>query len=118
MLHGRSDVQGMVVEDTAEGEAPMTPLFYLGRWDVTVVPWTDPQADLSMELARYPDDRRPNYVIFIGEEDLDERVARTEAVMGRLQLVGRAEPGLVDQVVHWLNPVNRNEVLQVMRTTP
>ena len=117
LLHGRTDVQGLVVEDSAEGEAPMTPLFYLGNWNVTVVPWTDPQADLAGELDRYPDLQRPNYVVFIGEEDLDARVARTEAAMGPLELVGKAQPGLVDQVVHWLNPVNRNEVLQVMRTT-
>jgi hypothetical protein len=29
--------------------------------------------------------------------------------------VGVAEPGLVDRFVHWLNPVNRNETITVMR---
>jgi hypothetical protein len=38
--------------------------------------------------------------------------------MGPLRVIGRAEPGLVDRVVHWLNPVNRNEAIVVARTAP
>jgi hypothetical protein len=43
---------------------------------------------------------------------------RAEQAMGPLRVIGRAEPGLVDRVVHWLNPVNRNEAIVVARTAP
>ncbi|MDX9750922.1 MAG: glycosyltransferase family 39 protein [Flavobacteriales bacterium] len=114
-LRDERPVQGLVIEDTAEGEAPMPPLFYLGQWDVTVQPWTDPGADLGAQLDRFGRGR-PDVVLFFGQEDLDRRVARATAAMGPLRTVAVARPGLVDRVVHWANPVNRNETITVMRT--
>ena len=116
-LRKGAPVQGIVVEDTAEGEAPMPPLYYCGCWHATIVPWTDPAADLAMELACYDGDERPDVVLFIGLEEFDTRWERAQAAMGPLEELGRAEPGLVDRVVHWLNPVNRNETIVIARTT-
>ncbi|MEZ4756588.1 MAG: glycosyltransferase family 39 protein [Flavobacteriales bacterium] len=109
-------VRGMVIEDSAEGEAPMPPLFYSGHWTATVVPWTDPSADLAAELARYPAEKRPNIVLFCGTEEIVPRMQRTMAAMGPLEIIGVARPGLLDRAVHWLNPVNRNEAILVART--
>ena len=49
-------------------------------------------------------------------EDLPQRMARVIAATGPLEVVAVARPGLVDRVVHWLNPVNRNEAILVTRT--
>ena len=117
-LRTEGRLHGLVIEDSAEGEAPMPPLFYLGQWDLTVVPWTDAKADLGEYLGRLPLERRPDVVLFIGEEDLEERKRKATQAMGPLHEVARAEPGLVDRVVHWLNPVNRNETIVIMRTGP
>jgi 4-amino-4-deoxy-L-arabinose transferase-like glycosyltransferase len=117
-LRAEGRLQGLLIEDSAEGEAPMPPLFYLGQWDLTVVPWTDANADLRLHLEQWPLERRPDVVLFIGEEDLEERKRRAAEAMGPLRVIGRAEPGLVDRVVHWLNPVNRNEAIVVARTAP
>jgi hypothetical protein len=106
-------VRGIVMEDSAEGEAPLPPLYYWGRWDATVVPWTDPGADLAAEMARHTGPTRPNAVLFFGLEDLAARLQRAEAAFGPLQEVRRCEPGLVDRVVHWLNPINRNETIVI-----
>jgi hypothetical protein len=114
MLRDR-EVRGMIIEDSNEGEAPMPPLFYSGHWTATVLPWTDPSSDLGAELARYPDNVRPNYVLFYGVEDLPSRMQRTIAAMGPLEVVGVARPGLLDRTIHWLNPVNRNEAIIVAR---
>lgn len=114
MLQGQA-VRGMVIEDSAEGEAPMPPLFYSRHWTATVVPWTDPSADLGKELARYPNGYRPNIVLFCGTEELPARMQRTMAAMGPLEIIGVARPGLLDRAVHWLNPVNRNEAIVVAR---
>ncbi len=111
----RVDVRGMVIEDSAEGEAPMPPLYYSRHWTATVVPWTDPTADLAVELARYPVEQRPNIVLFCGTEELPARMQRAIAAMGALEIIGVAQPGLLDRAVHWLNPVNRNEAIIVAR---
>jgi len=114
-LRGIEGAKGVVVEDTVEGEPPMPPLFYWGKWDAEVVPWHDPEGHLGDELAKYDQVRRPDMVLFIGEEDLEARMRRVEEQAGPLTVVARAEPGLVDRVVHWLNPINRNETIVVAR---
>ena len=115
-LRNEAGIRALLIEDTVEGEAPMPPLFYLGQWDVWVDSWTDPTADLQGRLAQFPPERSPNVVLFIGKEQLPERLARLERVIGPLDILFEAEPGLVDRVVHWLNPVNRNETIVVART--
>lgn len=111
------DVRGIVIEDTYKQTAPMPPLFYSGHWAMAVEPWTDATRDLGARLAAFPDSARPNYVLFIGEEDLPARALRTTQAMGPLRVVAQAEPGALDRLVHWLNPVNRNETILVARTT-
>lgn len=115
MMREIGPVRGIVVEDTAEGEVPLPPLFYWGHWGATVLPWTDPGGDLAAELQKYAPEHRPEMVLFFGLEDLESRRARVESVMGPLEELGRAEPGFVDRVVHWLNPVNRNETIVLTR---
>lgn len=115
LLRGGDPVKGIVVEDTREQEPPQLPRFYLGQWHFHEIPWPDASQDLRAELDRYPAAERPDHILFIGPEDLEARRARAEAAMGPLQQVGVAEPGLLDKVVHWLNPVNRNETILVYR---
>ncbi|MBK9176895.1 MAG: glycosyltransferase family 39 protein [Flavobacteriales bacterium] len=114
-LRDLGPVTGLIIEDTFEGEAPMPPLFYLGQWNMTVLPWTEPTADLDSALVAKSDRPRPNTILFFGEEDLEARKQRIEAVMGPVELIGKAEPGFMDRLVHWLNPVNRNETIVIGR---
>ena len=116
LLRDEPDVRGVVLEDSFKQTAPLPPIYYSGLWNMSVEPWTDPTADLGARLEAYPDSTRPNYVLFIGEEDLPDRARRVSAAMGRLRVVDRVEPGLLDKLVHWLNPVNRNETIIVART--
>ncbi len=109
-------VHGFVVDDTVERDPPWMPMYYLGSWEATQLPYADPSTDLAATIARLPADRRPDAVLFIGQEDLVARMARMTALLGPLEVVAVARPGLVDRVVHWLNPVNRNETITVLRT--
>ncbi len=107
------DVHGFIIEDTAEHDPPMLPLFYLGQWHVSQQFLTDPATNIAA-LEDQPDpEHRPNVVLFIGAEELEARVQRVSHALGPLQFVGRAEPGLLDKVVHWLNPINRNVIISI-----
>jgi len=114
-LREQPPMRGILVEDSAEGEAPMPPLFYLGKWDITVIPWTGAPGDLPALLKTWEASGTPDVVLFIGEEQLEQRMKATEAALGPLHVTGRAEPGLLDRTVHWLNPVNRNETIVIAR---
>ncbi len=117
-MYGLRDVEGIsgfVVEDSFKGTAPMPPLFYAGIWDKPVQPYTDATLDLREVLSVYPVDVRPNIILFIGEEELEDRMARVERSVGPLEVLYRAEPGTLDRLVHWVNEVNRNETITVAR---
>ena len=107
--------QGIVVEDSREHEPPQVPLFYWGRWNASLEYVADTTVDLRAAIERNAPEFRPNVVMFLGEEDLPQRVAWIERHTGPLTPIGIAAPGLVDRFVHWLNPVNRNETIAIYR---
>jgi len=114
-LRGEENIRGFVVEDTFKQTAPMPPLFYLGLWDKPVQPYTDGALHLTEVLSVYPPDVQPNIILFVGEEQLEDRMANVTSELGPLDILFQAEPGALDRLVHWLNPVNRNEVITVAR---
>ncbi len=119
-LREQGPIVGLVLDDIEEEEPMMPPLFYLGQWDLEIVPWGTSMQDerLGNWLDSLQKPRRPDIVLFIGEEQLATRIARMERDYGAVRIIGRSEPGFVDRVVHWLNPVNRNETIVLARVTP
>lgn len=107
--------RGVIVEDSHGHDPPQAPLFYWGNWQAGLVYVADTTEDVRATLARWEPDRRPNVVMFIGDEDLDRRVRAQSRQLGTLKPMGDASPGLLDRIVHWLNPVNRNETIHVYR---
>lgn len=114
-LRSHTDLTGLVIEDTVEGDPFMPPLFYWGKWDASVIYQTDPAADLAVRVADYAEGYKPDIVLFLSEEDIEGRWRRAEKALGPLEKIGTAHPGLVDRLLHQLNPVNRNEVITIAR---
>jgi hypothetical protein len=119
-LREEGPIVGMVLDDVEEEEPMMPPLFYLGQWDLEIVPWgtTHSAERLGPWLDSLQKPRRPDIALFIGEERLQERIARMEADYAHVEIIGKAEPGAMDRLVHWLNPVNRNETIVLARLKP
>ena len=119
-LRDQRPIVGFVIDDIEDESPPMPPLFYMGQWDMEVIPWgTAHSADnLADHLDSMRIQRRPDIALFIGEEDLDARIDRMERDYGTVQVIGREEPGSIDRLVHWLNPVNRNETIVIARLHP
>jgi len=108
-------VTGIIMEDSRLGEAPQAPLFYLGNYTAGLTYFNNDTLDQRAAVMAWEPPRRPNTVCFVGTDDLAQRRMAMERQLGRLTLIGAAEPGLVDRLVHWLNPVNRNEMITVYR---
>lgn len=113
VLRAHPEVNGIIIEDTAEQDAPMMPSFYWGKLDAVMDTYTDAGQDLRALLEQVPSPARANAVLFIGDMQLPERLARARSAMGELEYVGCGRPGLLDRTLHWLNPLNRNEVILV-----
>jgi hypothetical protein len=104
VVGARPDARGVLLEIDA-ADVPDPPLFYLGRelpaWELTSR--TDPaKLRAEIEASGAP---APNYVAFIGEKDLERRVARAEGVVpGLVGPVARVEPSLLDRALRKVNP--------------
>ncbi|MFN3875918.1 MAG: glycosyltransferase family 39 protein, partial [Flavobacteriales bacterium] len=82
-LRGEIPLGGLVIDDPIE-DPPMPPLFYLGQWDMGVFPWGPDHASdtLRQWLRRWGVAGRTHQVLFIGEERIEERIARMEREYG------------------------------------
>ncbi|MBK8497309.1 MAG: glycosyltransferase family 39 protein [Flavobacteriales bacterium] len=118
-LREQRPIKGIVIEDAEEDEPPLVPLFYLGQWKLENLPWGTAHANDRLgnwlDSVGVPPERMPDIVLFLGEKDLDQRMHRMRSDYGELTVIGRTEPGFMDRLVHWLNPVNRNETITIAR---
>lgn len=115
ILRQAGSVSGIIVEDTAERDAPMAPLYYWDEWGYPNDPYTDASRDLRALVQQNLPPKRANAILFIGDEHLGERLAHAMRAVGDLDYLGCAMPGLLDRTMHRLNPMNRNAVIFVFR---
>ncbi|UII26812.1 hypothetical protein LVD15_26555 [Fulvivirga maritima] len=62
--------------------------------------------------------KRPNYVIFKGDQNFNERKKRVDALFPgkKLKLETEIEPSHFDQLLHFFNPrIHRNDVARVYK---
>lgn len=95
----------------------MCPRSYLGEW-VKERPIT---SDLPIETI--PDyvlsdmDFQPRFILFFEDVDLDKRIAEVKEMFPNIVFEKRFEPGFIDRLIHWLNPINANETITLYRNT-
>ncbi len=138
LSHHKTDLVSIFVEDRRRVCGKSLPLFYLGK-DVEVYrlrrsdSGIDPSLFFSSESGDaslnehniYSEkyflnpafaDRRPQYVIFNGDYDMPERLARMREVFPQLTYEKTFSPSFADKVVQFFNPSNNNVNLHVYRT--
>jgi hypothetical protein len=112
-LSRQPDVTGVIVETTDAG-APMMPLFYLNKnVPLYTMPVNKPLDSLTLEIGA---GAKPNRVIFLKAERLDQRVKRMEQVVPGLVYDTKIVPSLADQLLYFLNPKhNVNQTSYIYR---
>ena len=58
---------------------------------------------------RKPEGQKPNYVIFFGSKDVPTKVEEVKEYWPNIQFVKKYEPGMLDQILHFLNDKNALE---------
>lgn len=111
------NIEYIVLENTNRAEAKMSPRFYLEEWV------SERQICQNVPLQWHIDnhglkgEHAPSFVLFFEETNIDNRVKAVKEVMPSLVFEAKIQPSFVDKVVHWLNPVNANEVIYIYRNT-
>ena len=101
----------LLLEGTGESGIPMLPYFYSGSWFRRQVPRRDPNESLVV-YENYTYD----YILFFGQENLNNRVQNYREIYPQIELVKVCDPSLVDKFLRWLNPRNSNEYIEVWCT--
>ncbi|MBX0334143.1 glycosyltransferase family 39 protein [Pontibacter sp. HSC-14F20] len=69
---------------------------------------------LQTELSLYP--FQPDYVVVVGQKDMEERMQRINSLYPALELEETITPSLYDRVLHFLNPrVHKDEHVRIYR---
>jgi hypothetical protein len=140
-LSGKENLKGILLEYGAHGPK-MPPLFYLGRlaaeaedfrkdekkkWgryksgtplpaDFVMVYNLNDEKPLDSLRAQLLWPYLPDYVVMIGQEDLERRLQRLRRFYPQLQLNHTISPSLYDQVLHRLNPrIHKDEHVRIYR---
>ncbi len=105
----------ILIENSNRGEVQMTPIFYLGQrvYDYGV---TDKSGvgQLPEHVINDPQ-YQPRFFLFFETLNLDRRVDNMKKVFPNIEYETTIEPGMIDKILYWLNPLNRNQTIVVYR---
>lgn len=111
------DCNAFYIEDSnKEDDFLMPPLFYFGKWFSVygINKVNNPEKTLSYYNGQKGKDK-PNYIIFMQAEHIDERVAEVKKYFPKLSYITTIEPSNLDQLLYWLNPLNDNHTAYIYK---
>jgi hypothetical protein len=107
-------IEAIIVDNSTRANVPLMPQFYLDQWiEIYEVTTVHPVALLPRSMSFV--DVEPDFVLFIRDEELPQRLEAMRQLFPDLKYETTAEPGFVDQVMHWLNPHNKNDRIIIYR---
>ncbi len=104
----------ILAEDSNSGSAQMLPRYYSGQWMQALY-------KSKTEVISYMADSLPcqvkdaSFVLFYSDENLQARVDTMKKEIPSLVYEKTFMPGMIDEIMHRLNPVNRNETIYMYR---
>jgi hypothetical protein len=66
------------------------------------------------EMKNHPS-KDVGFVLFYHDKDLDRRVDSVKKVFPEIVFEKKIEPGNVDKILYWLNPINDNQDIYIYR---
>lgn len=112
------DIQEILVLDT-ENSPELQPKFYLGQWPHIGSEYNgdlSPDSLLRLYTFNEPQDQ-PRFILFTGDKNLDELILKARRQFPQIVYETSIEPGFIDWLVHWLNPINKNRRVIIYRNT-
>ena len=116
-LYEKADYNNYVMESSHTENAQAPPQFYSGKWQKAYYVFKGyPVEKFQEDISKKPASDFPNYIMFFEDEDLKNRVAKFELVTGKkLKFIQVSEASYLDDLLHWLNPKNKNQPIFIYR---
>jgi hypothetical protein len=112
------NIRELLVLD-ADNSPEMLPLFYLKQWPRVL---SEDAGDHSPDSLLYkfslkPAMEQPRFILFTGEKNINNVILKARKQYPSLVYETTIEPGFIDKLVHWMNPVNKNRTMIIYRNT-
>lgn len=109
------DIRFILFENSNKYGQMLLPRYYLDEWirytEITRDNYKEPIGENLMNDPNII----PRFFVFVEEENLDERIQNIESYFPDMIFETKIEPGFMDKLLHWLNPVNANEAITIYR---
>ena len=101
------EIKYMLIAD-ADNNPELFPRFYLGQWPGMYDEFIGNENTMTMieRVSRYPVKIHPRFIFFTGSELKPETIIQARKSFPFLVYETTIEPGLIDKVMHRLNPIN------------
>jgi hypothetical protein len=112
------DIRQLLVADYSDNPE-LFPCFYSGQWPHIYEELRDNEntAHLITRISKLSPEEQPRFILFTGDKDLQVRVISARKSFPFLVYETTIETGLIDKVMHWLNPINANRRVYIYRNT-
>ena len=117
-MYYMSDYQNkkfIVIDNSNEYGAPLMPRYYADEWVGYIDIHKSNTPEQINPIHTNQEKYIPGFILFLEEENLDERVKKMKTVFPELEYKATIQPGFIDKVMHWLNPINKNRVVVIYR---
>ena len=109
-----------MIEESYQDDFIMPPLYYLGKWQTQVTGITKNNS-MATAYLYYKNDPRPwihpNSAIFFGKDNIANRIGAFKKMFPHNDSIATIYPSFLDNVLEWLNPVNKNQTTYIYHFT-
>jgi hypothetical protein len=114
-LHDHTQANSFILELSHQKNGVLMPKFYWGKWNDHVVVTEGESATKVIDTLKANGQVLPDYVIFGENVNLENRINTFKNSVKSINYETTIEPSILDQVMHWLNPVNVNQTYYIYR---
>ncbi len=112
------DLSYFIIDDVNKTSLRPPPMYYLDNWVYydPIMKNTNLDQFKSAKKWNHPENQ-PGFILFMESENIESRVAFMHSVFPDLEFETLIEPGMMDRVLHWLNPINDNQNIFIYRNS-
>ncbi len=108
------DIKHFLIEDEQQTVLRFPPQYYLNSW-ISYDTFMRNETLDGYKSKLQKGAATPDFILFYQPDNLDLRVERMQKLFPDLVYETTIEPGFMDKVIYWLNPINDNQIITIYR---
>jgi len=110
------DLNYFIMEDVNKSVLRPPPLFYLQKWIYYSPVMENENLEKFSKNKKWKNpEKQPGFILFMETDNIDSRHEFMRSVFPEIEFETAIEPGYMDRLLHWLNPINDNQNIYIYR---